>query len=267
MENQKTELPSEIRINDKKHNRQLRTIVQITNRWLNVLFHESNGLLSNVNWISQLLGDDINDADLPKAVFRELNQNTQKNIYTLRVIQQYIQVLNVVAEKNNQPNDYIILNKALLLTSVPRLEPETVSFGTSSIEVTRTFARVLSFLLQKLIDHISAFQDRDSQLHITLDLNQEDLFYVRIEGSASFWHHELWENGIFELNEPVTTHSDHWPKVMFYELLSMVGGKVLSGFNGQRDFTSRTKKPKLASELINKEISGNYLAFCLPLNL
>ena len=267
METKKTELPREIRINENKSNRQLRTIVQTTKRWLDLLFHECNGLVGNVKWMTQMMGEDATEAALPKAVFKELNQNTQNNIDTLKAIQQYIQILNVVAEKDSVSTDSIILNKPMLVTSVPGLAANNVSFDLIQMEVTRDFARVVSFLLQKLLEYILATQANDRQLHISMERRHDSQLVVRVAGSALFWHHEFWEKRTHGGESPLQSRPDQWPRLMFYELLDLVGAKILSGCSEPRDFTSRVSRPKLASELISQEISSQFLAFSIPLDL
>jgi hypothetical protein len=117
------------------------------------------------------------------------------------------------------------------------------------------------------MDHIAVPLTTDRQFNLYLEPRQDNLLFVQMASSTVFWHHDFWDKHPFETGAPLSLHPEDWPKLMFYELLTLVGGKVLSGCNELRDFTFRDRRPKLASELIAQEIGGQYLSFCIPLNL
>lgn len=265
MDTRKTKLPHEIRRDDHKRNRQLTTIIHHTTRWMEVLFHECNGVFSNINWVSRIMQDDREaEKVLPEGTFGELNHAAQKSIYILKEVHNYIQVMNALSDVKANAEDMVILNESMLLTSVPKMAELNVQYNAMTIKVSRAFAKVLTFLLNKMLDMARQAGLEDRPINIAFTANEQQAIHVCVSSSELFWHHELWEQRSQSSLAAIRAEPAEWTKQMFYELLALAGGKVLSGCTQQRSFSHSGRRPRLATELIQREISAQYLEFSVP---
>ncbi|UAY55141.1 hypothetical protein [Arachidicoccus terrestris] len=268
METRKNILPGVRPINDNKRIKQLATIVHNTGRWMDVLYHECNGLFGNMNWVSRIMQEEAEDQDvLVKETFAELNRLTQKNIYTLKTIHSYIDIMNTVANTNVSSGDLVILSEAILLTSVPGMKQLDIQCSGLPLKVTRTFAKVVAFLLNKVLEISEQAGFDGGSIKIVFNDQKRAYLCICISSSALFWHHELWEQNLLSPLHELPSDPSKWSGQIFYEMLALVEGKVVSGCTQQRNFTTVGRKPRLATELIQREISPQHLEFLIPFGL
>ena len=264
----KSELSEEKRITEIGKIRQLELITQHTGRWMSVLFHECNGLLSNVNWISRIMQQDSSKSDLlPNGTFEELNQTSQKAAMYLKSIHSYLQLLTTIAGRFQKSEDVMQLDAAVLIRLNPQFKRLNFSFTSTYIEVSKTFLKVLNFLLTKIVE-VSMLSGVDPErLNFLFEFRSHRRLKLSVFSSSSFWQHDFGRklpNGSFNQipHEPSARHYQ-----MFYELMGIVGADVKSGCNEQRSFSTESLRPRTASELIQREISANHLEISIPLGL
>lgn len=232
---------------------------------MELLYHECNGLFSNINWVSRMMQDEkAAENALPEGVFGELNHATQKNIYILKEVHSYIQVMNALAETRVNAGDMVILNESMLLTSVPTMLELNVQYNGMTLKVSRAFAKVLTFLLKKVLEMAEQAGIEGRQINIAFHVNADRAIHVCVSSAALFWHHELWEQQNLSSLTAIRAEPAEWTKQMFYELLALAGGEILSGCTQQRSFSHEGRRPRLATELIQREISAQYLEFAIP---
>lgn len=268
METRKNILPGMRPINDGKRNKQLATIIHNTGRWMDILYHECNGLFGNMNWVSRIMQEEAEDqALLTKETFAELNRITQKNIYTLKAIHSYIDIMRTVADSSMSAGDLVILNEAILLTSVPGMKQLDIQCSGLPLKVTRVFAKVVAFLLNKMLEISGQTGFDGRQVKIVFNYQQQAYLCICVSSSALFWHHELWEQRSLSPVTELSSSPSQWSGQIFYEMLSLIEGKIVSGCTQQRSFTNADRRPRLATELIQREISPQHLEFFIPFGL
>lgn len=236
---------------------------------MGILYHECNGLFSNMNWISGLMDEQSGLPDeLPKEAFGELNRLTGHNIHTLKTIYGYCQLMRAVANAGNEKEDVVMLNEAMLLASLKGRDRIDLQYSGKTLKVTRTFAKVLAFLLNKVLEVVIQSGIDGKKLNLTINDSKGDhRLHICFSSSALFWHHELWEQCEADPQRSLPSAPETWPLQMVYELLALVGGEIVSGCTGQRNFRTEDRRPRLATELIQREISPQHLAFVIPLGL
>jgi len=268
MEIPKTESPPERRINEWKENDQLEQIILNNNKWLEFLFHEFNGLLGNINWITRLMENKPEQDDLPSNTFAELNLTTQQNIYTLKVIQQYTQVLNEIAQFNRFNADEVLLGESTILNYIPQMKPFQVELIGLPIEVSSAFAKVLAFLLSKVLEVMATQKMAAPFLSVHFDASDYRTLRVYISGTGIDWDASGWNNPQAGFS-PALQRGDanEWARQMFFEVLQVTGGKLLSGCNGNthEGITGKAFRPE--NEPGQRQSELQYVAFCVPYGL
>lgn len=263
----KKEFPSEKRIQDNIRNRQLAAIIRYTHKWMEVLFHESFGLLGNVNWVSKVMQEEFpNRESLPIETFAELNLTSQKDIYTFKEIYCYMQLMNVIADKRINQDDFVILNEDMLLAAIPRLSKWKIPVKGLNLKVSRAFTKVVIFLLKKLLD--VAQQSGNDQQHLSIVFTRNKYMVdICVSSPALFWNHELWAQQFSSVADEIPSDTSHWPRQMFYEILALVDGKISSGCKQQRRFSMAGHHLESDPELIQSELDHRDLEFSIPFAL
>lgn len=257
MNTKKAEIPRENIKDDHYNSAQLHSIIQKTAKWMDLLFHDFNGLLGNVNWVTSIMVDDASGLVLSKDVFKELNLTTLGNISTLKLVQQYIRVLLALADKDLSKFDTEELNQATLTAIIPKLERLKSVYTGEPFNVTPAFIRVISFLIHKFIRLLENFDTTDNQLTVKLSGPDSGKVFIKITAPSLFLRYDFWE--------PVTGKDDalrftepfEIEKRMFFELLTLVGGRML------------LDNEKESSSMQQTECVTGYasLVFSVPLNL
>ena len=269
MKFEKTKLPHEICRDQRIENRQLTTIIKNTSKWMEVLHHDCNGLFGNVHWVTRMMQEDITSIEqLPEELFGELNLSTQNAIYTLKTVYNYFRIMEVIADQKQGAKDIIIMNEPMVRDAVTKSLSFSVRFSGLPINVTRKFANVLTFLLSRMLEATAQNGLNRGPLDITFKPDNENkLLCIAVTGKELFWHHDLWIQATASSKEKIASQPEGWNRQIFYELLHLVNGKILSGVTHQGNFLPSNRRPELASDIIQKEISKQNLEFMIPFNL
>ncbi|GAB3350552.1 hypothetical protein GCM10027566_08020 [Arachidicoccus ginsenosidivorans] len=266
MKTPKTELPRERSTIDPKNSDQLKVIIYNSEKWLEILFHNFSGLLGNINWVTRLMDQNLEQDSLPENTFKELNLTTQHNIYTLKVIQNYIQVLNALAAQKEGTNaEMVMLTESMLLTSIPKMGKLSVQINGLPIKATRVFVKVLCFLLSKVAEVQTTLTEP-----LVISIKEQDggqMLQVGVSAAAFNLDEDfLKENGSISAAR-LGEDTSKWATKMFYEILAVAGGKLLNSSLQQKNTVLQDQENCLKTAVPGTQISQQYLVFSLPYNL
>lgn len=261
-----TEIPYEAKMNERNRNRQLVVIIQNTAKWMDVLAHDCNGLLNNINWVSKIMLDEKAGADfLSKDAFVELNQTTQHNIFAIKSIQTYCQVMKMVAEKADEVKDPMMVSEGLLFTSIPRMAVLNTVYNGLKISVSRAFARVLIFLISKMLEAAEVTGRVEHPIQIVIKTLDQNGLHVTVSSDGLIWPCGIWSHSEKDSMSPLSD-ARLWPRQMFDEMLALVGGEQMSK-RSPVSLTEEGYRPKFGNALIQQELDDRHFEFSLPLGL
>ena len=267
MDTRNTKLP-EVRINENSKNRQLTAIIHNTARWMGFLAHEFNGFFTNIDWVSRLLQEEM-DAEslLPKETFGELNRITQENTMAFKTVHHYFQLMNSIAQKEQYAEDMITFDASLLLKAVPGIDPSDIQYGSLAVEVPQLCARVTIFLLDKIFQLVVKDGLEQRRMQVSFDVRERNWLHICVSGSELFWRHGLWKQRISAPADQIPAEPKERIIQMFYEMLTLVDGTIISEYTQPLDCSKTVRSPRIAGELIQREISARYLEFSVPFEL
>ena len=267
MKTNNTELSGEQELTDIGKLRQLEMITHLTGRWMGVLFHDCNGVLSNVNWISRISQDEQGFELLPTGTFEELTKSSEKGIHSLKSIYTHIQLLNKVGARSQVKEDLIGFDLPLLTSINPLFKQFNFSITNHPIFVSSVFLDVLNYLLKQVVACINALDVKPLDLKFLLDTTDEKRLHVILGSTTSFWTHIEYKDKVYNEQLSLGDSIFSQPCQMFYELMELVGGTIHMGSKMKTYLEVDQVLGREDLGLLHQENSVNRLSFSIPFEL